>query len=58
MEHKIRSLKEQLAAVIECEALTSEKAINISHMLDELIVEYTKKSNGRFDKLNIDKSQP
>lgn len=62
MEHKILSLKEQLAAVIECEALTSEKAINLSHMLDELIVEYTKKFSGKtackLDELNIDKTQP
>ncbi len=58
MKHKICSLREQLAAVIECEALTSEKVINISHMLDELIVEYTKESDGKFDKLNIDKAQP
>ena len=62
MKHKIRSLKEQLAAVLEYEALTSEKAISLSHMLDELIVEYTKEFNGKtackLDELNIDEPQP
>ena len=47
MKHQIRDLREQLAAIIEYEALTSEKAINISHMLDELIVEYTKAFSGK-----------
>jgi hypothetical protein len=58
MKHKIRDLREQLAAVIEYEALTSEKVINISHMLDELIVEYTKAFSGKsackLDELNPD----
>lgn len=42
MENKIRAFKEQLAAAIESETLTSEKVIKISHRLDELIVEYIK----------------
>jgi hypothetical protein len=62
MEQKICDLKEQLATAIEYEALTSEKVVNISCMLDELIVEYIRKFRSKkackYDELNIDKSQP
>jgi|GEM_PF-4785902 len=61
MEYKIRDLKEQLAAAIEYEALTSERVLSISHMLDEAIVEYIKNFSSqtacKFDKLNADKLQ-